>query len=273
MWQKFLHKTLKVPYILNSREYQAPKKFRATVILLHGIGSSMAMWEPLLPKMPKDVRIIAIDLLGFGESPKPSWNVYGARMQADSLATTLFSMKIIGPVVVVGHSLGSLVAIEFARRYPLMTKSLVLISPPLYKPDRDPKRLDFKPEEALRQMYALMATNPGATEKILRMGSKYRLFNKGFDAKNVDVPAYLATLETAIINQQSYHDILRIRRPIHVVTGKLDIIVLDSTINELERTMPNVQHTSVIGTHEIVGPLRTATQKAVRSAIDEATTH
>lgn len=271
MWQKFLHKTLKIPYILNNREYQSPKKFRATVILLHGIGSSMAMWEPMLSRMPGDVRIIAIDLLGFGSSPKPTWNVYSARTQADSLATTLFSMKIIGPVVVVGHSLGSLVAIEFARRYPLMTKSLVLVSPPLYKPDRDPKRLDFQPEEALRQMYTLMAANPGATEKILRMGNKYRLFNKGFNAKNVDIAAYLTTLETAIINQRSYGDILKIKRPIHIVTGKLDLIVLDSTINELERTMPNVQHTSVLGTHEIIGALRTATQKAIRLAVDEAT--
>lgn len=270
MWDKILHKYLKAPYILNVREFQTPKPQVATIILLHGIGSSLGMWDPHVKKMPADVRIIAVDLLGFGASPQPDWNVYNARTQADSLATTLFIMKITGPVVVVGHSLGSLVSIEFARRYPLMTKSLVLVSPPLYKPDRDPKRFDFKPEELLRRMYTLMHDNPSATERVLRMAGKYRLLNKGFSAVNVNVPAYLQSLETAIINQQSYRDILRIKRPIHIISGQLDPIVLDETIKDIVALRPNVQWTRVLGGHEIIGLVQSATIKAVRTAVNEA---
>ncbi len=270
MWDKLLHKYLRAPYILNAEELQAPTQQTATIILLHGIGSSLSMWKPLVKKMPADIRIIAIDLLGFGDSPKPDWGIYNARVQADSVATTLFSMKIIGPVVVVGHSLGSLISIEFARRYPLMTKSVVLISPPLYKPDRNPKRFDFKPEEALRRMYQLMAENPNATERILRMAGKYNFLNKGFSSQNVNVPSYLASLQAAIINQQSYRDILKIKRPVHIVSGQLDAIVLDETIEDIVKQRPNVQWTRVLGGHEIVGLVRTAAIKSIKLAVLEA---
>lgn len=270
MWDKLLHKYLRAPYILNAEELQAPTQQTATIILLHGIGSSLSMWKPLVKKMPADVRIIAIDLLGFGASPKPNWNTYNVRTQADSLATTLFSMKIRGPVVVVGHSLGSLVAIEFARRYPLMTKSLVLVSPPLYNPDRIRKRRDFNPDDVLKRMYAIFASKPDAAGKILKLASRYYLANKGIVGATIDPIIYLQTLESSIINQRSYRDILRIKRPIHIVTGRLDAIVLESTIRDVVAQRPNIQRVSAIGGHEITGRLLTATVKEIKTAISEA---
>lgn len=270
MWQTIIHKWLKAPYILNAEEFQAPTQQVATVILLHGIGSSMNMWRPAAKKLPTNVRIIALDLLGFGESPKPGWDVYSARTQADSVATTLFTMKIVGPVVIVGHSLGSLVAIEFARRYPLMTKSLVLISPPLYKLDRPFKRFAFKPDQVISSIHEIMQENPFATERILRMAGKYRLVNKGFSPDGVNVPAFLASLRMAIINQTSYRDILRIKRPIHIISGKLDPIVLTATLKDLAAKRPNITWQAVLGSHEVLGVVQATTVKAINLAIDEA---
>lgn len=228
------------------------------------------MWEPLSKNLPPNVRVIGIDLLGFGHSPKPEWGRYHTKVQADSIATTLVRHRVSGPLVLVGHSLGSLVAIEFARRYSRSVKSLVLISPPIYMPDRNLKRFDFKPEEVLGRMYQLMHDNPNATERVLRMAGKYNLVNKGFSAENVNVPAYLATLETAIINQQSYRDILKIKRPIHIVSGQLDAIVLDKTLEDIVKQRPNIHWKRVFGAHEIVGLVQSATVKAIKAAITEA---
>lgn len=270
MINKILHKYLKLPYILAIKEFQSPKHPSATVILLHGIGSSLSMWEPLGKNFPENVRIIGIDLLGFGHSPKPEWGRYDTRVQADSIATTLVRHRISGPLVLVGHSLGSLVAIEFARRYSRSVKSLVLISPPIYMPDRNPKRFEPRPEEIIRKMYQLMAENPKATKNVLRLAGTYNLLNKGFQADTVDVPAYLATLEAAIINQQSYRDILRLTQPIHIITGKLDALVLDATIQDIAKKRPNIALTSVLGSHEIIGAMRRATLKQIAIAIDQA---
>jgi cis-3-alkyl-4-acyloxetan-2-one decarboxylase len=86
--------------------------------------------------------VIVVDLLGFGDSPKPDWATYDARTQAQSLAKTLLGLGLTQRVVLVGHSMGSLVAVEFAKRYPALVKALVLCSPPLYNVDpRDDKRL------------------------------------------------------------------------------------------------------------------------------------
>ena len=270
MFKHFLHRYLKLPYILRAVEFRAPSRQTVTVIMLHGIGSSHAMCVPIVKRLPEDTRIIAVDLLGFGASPKPNWNTYNVRTQADSLATTLFSMKIRGPVVVVGHSLGSLVAIEFARRYPLMTKSLVLVSPPLYNPDRIRKRRDFNPDDVLKRMYAIFASKPDAAGKILKLASRYYLANKGIVGATIDPIIYLQTLESSIINQRSYRDILRIKRPIHIVTGRLDAIVLESTIRDVVAQRPNIQRVSAIGGHEITGRLLTATVKEIKTAISEA---
>ncbi|HRC27992.1 MAG TPA: alpha/beta hydrolase [Candidatus Saccharimonas sp.] len=273
MWQQLLHRYLRLPYRLNSYEFRSPAQPSVTIVLLHGIGSSLGMWQPLIAKLPRSARVIGIDLLGFGASPKPAWNVYGARTQADSIARTLFSLNISEPIILVGHSLGSLVAIEFAHRhYPFTIKSLVLISPPLYKPDRHPKQFDPKPEEVLRRMYALMAENPDATEKVLRLAGKYYLVNKGFRADTVNVPAYLASLEAAIINQQSYQDILKIKQPIHIVSGQFDAIVLDETIRDITRQQPNVEWTRALGGHEIAGAVRVATIASISKAAKDTLT-
>ncbi|NCU37543.1 alpha/beta hydrolase [Candidatus Saccharibacteria bacterium] len=271
MWQRFIHKWLKVPYLLRAVEYRSPKTVTATIIMLHGIGSSAKMWQAVASKLPDNTRVIAIDLLGFGLSPKPTWNTYNVKVQADSVATTLFSMKIIGPVVIVGHSLGSLVAIEFARRYPLMTKSLVLTSPPLYHPKKFKKSMKFKPDEILRKAHETMTSHPKDTERMLKLVAKYNLANKGFVVDNVNVTAFLRTLESAIINQSSYSDMQKITRPIHIVSGAFDLLVLDSTLKELASQMQNITWQRVAAAHEITGPMQSAVVSATKKAVHEAT--
>lgn len=270
MWQTFLHKWLNVPYQLAYTKYQYPKHPAATVVFLHGIGSSGRMWDKLAHHMPGNVRLISLDLLGFGRSPKPNWKTYNTKTQADSIATTLFSLRVTGPIVIVGHSLGSLVAIELAKRYKTLIKSVVLISPPLYKPDDNPKKFQYKPDEFLQQLYKTMSEHPNDTERILRMAGAYSLFNKGFDSKSMNAAAYMATLEAAIINQTSLKDVQKIKRPIHVITGRLDLFVLERNVKELAKKMPNVTWKSVMGGHEIIGLMYPAVKKEIHAAIKQA---
>lgn len=117
-------------------------------------------------------------------------------------------------------------------------------------------------------MYHIMQDNPKDTEKVLRIASKYNLINRGFSAEHVNVHAYLATLDATIINQRSYHDILEIRLPIHILTGKFDIFVQDKVIDTITEMQSNITHTSVIAGHEIVGAMRTAVYRAIQRMAD-----
>lgn len=270
MFDELAHRYLRVPYILNGKDLQTAKKPKATIVLLHGINSSMAMWQSVVKKMPKDVRIIGIDLLGFGDSPRTSWPSYQVRVQARSVAATLFLMKIRGPVIIIGHSLGSLVAIDFARRYPLMTRQLILISPPLYDIDHEPTgALAYNPRRLLRDVHTAFSSKTDTIAKLVGLLAQYKFVNQGFDASKVDMPTFLGTLEAAIINQTSMRDLERLRQPVTIITGKLDPFVSEGTIKRLSAAHSSISHTSVLASHEIIGLMEPVVTKTIRRALSQ----
>src|SRR5690606_13354373 len=99
-------------------------------VFIHGIGGTGGVWKEVIAKLTvENIRIIVVDLIGFGDSPRPEWAMYSTKFQARSLRSTLLRKGILGKVTIVGHSMGSLVAIDMARRYPLSVKQLILCSP------------------------------------------------------------------------------------------------------------------------------------------------
>ena len=102
------------------------------VILIHGIASSAETYVKVVPKLAARHRCISIDLLGFGESPAPAGATYTVEEHVASLAATIRSLKLRAPFVLVGHSLGSLLAARYAAENPEHVSRLVLVSPPVY---------------------------------------------------------------------------------------------------------------------------------------------
>lgn len=245
-----VHKWLRVPYSL----YVAPQKEiarpRLTVVLIHGIGNSSKTWTKLTKRLPKDVRVIAIDLLGFGQSPSPEWAVYNAKTQARSIIATLLKQRIFGRVVIVGHSLGSLVAIEVAKRYKPVVSKLILCSPPLYRSqDRYNKEL-FSGDEMLRRLYAQAIKHPKTFFKVTDLVTKYKMTDKSFHVDETNVASYMATLQAAIINQTSLSDAQGLKVPIVIIRGRLDPLVLTSNIKILKNNK-NVHVKNITASHDL----------------------
>lgn len=265
---RFIHKWLKVPYSLHVHEYHRPKNPRATVLMIHGIGNSWKTWQNIAPQLPRDVRVLAVDLLGFGSSPKPDWITYNAKVQADSIITTLLRKGLFGPVIIVGHSLGSLVAVELARRYPFTVKSLVLCSPPFYRPRS--KEKFFHPERRLRQLYGILERNPMSSSKILKFADKYNLWpDPGFNIDEAGALTFLATLNAAIVNQTSFEDALKLHLQAHIISGKLDPLIVERNIRYLAKHNPKIHHTSLpFVAHDISKPYATRITAAIVDALD-----
>lgn len=78
------------------------------VILLHGIASSASTFELVVPRLRETHRVIAIELLGFGDSPAPPDADYTIDEHVAAIAATIRSLRLRGPFTLVGHSLGSL---------------------------------------------------------------------------------------------------------------------------------------------------------------------
>ncbi|MGH7218647.1 MAG: alpha/beta fold hydrolase [Candidatus Microsaccharimonas sp.] len=248
----FFHKYLRIPYTLHVHEFQSPKKPKATFVFIHGIGNTLHSWDEVVARLPKDVRLIGIDLLGFGKSPRPAWAVYSAKTQARSVGVTLLKLGLVQQPIVVGHSLGALVAVEVTRRYPLVIRQLVLCSPPFYAPESTKKGIK-PPEDVLRELYRIAKKFPSQLERMSPLAVKLGLANKTLNITKDTVVSYMAALEASIINQTSLTDIAKLRVPIDIFYGILDPVVIRKHITELARTHENATAHKLNAGHEVVG--------------------
>jgi pimeloyl-ACP methyl ester carboxylesterase len=95
-----------------------------TVLLVHGLFATADLnWSLAIPALASRFRVVAPDLRGHGRGI-PTRRFDGQEC-ADDLAAIVRSLEL-GPVIVVGYSLGGMVAQLFARRYPDMVGGLVL---------------------------------------------------------------------------------------------------------------------------------------------------
>ncbi|KAF8008123.1 hypothetical protein BT93_K1955 [Corymbia citriodora subsp. variegata] len=112
-------------------------KPREDVLFIHGFVSSSAFWtETLFPNFSSSAkstyRLLAVDLLGFGRSPKPSDSLYTLREHLDMIEQSVLDPYKVKSFHIVAHSLGCILALALAVKRPASVKSLTLLAPPYY---------------------------------------------------------------------------------------------------------------------------------------------
>jgi len=88
-----------------------------TVLLVHGITTYSFIWRRIVPFLRDNYRVIAIDLLGCGDSDKPLDVDYSLPNHAAMLSQVVDTLAL-GRVHLVGHDIGGGIAQVFAVRYP-----------------------------------------------------------------------------------------------------------------------------------------------------------
>lgn len=96
-----------------------------TILLIHGLAGSSKTWDDVIPLLTPHADVIAVDLLGHGESAKPTGD-YSLGAFASGLRDFL-SILGIDSVTIVGHSFGGGVAMQLAYQHPHLVDRLVLI--------------------------------------------------------------------------------------------------------------------------------------------------
>jgi len=110
------------------RPPQSHSTLTPPVLLLHGFGTSIGHWRHNLPVLGQNYPVYALDLLGFGNSRKA-----GTTYTIDLWVNQVYEFwrtLIQHPVVLVGNSIGSLVALSAAATHPEMVKGLALVNLP-----------------------------------------------------------------------------------------------------------------------------------------------
>jgi pimeloyl-ACP methyl ester carboxylesterase len=96
------------------------------VILIHGVGLSQAMWGAQKAALKHAYRVITLDMLGHGGSTTPAADA-GLDDYADQVAGLMDRLGI-DRAILVGFSMGALVARAFALRFPDRLSGLVLLN-------------------------------------------------------------------------------------------------------------------------------------------------
>ncbi|KAK1273467.1 hypothetical protein QJS04_geneDACA010799 [Acorus gramineus] len=115
----------------------AKENVKEDVLFIHGFISSSKFWtetvfENFRDETKRDYRLIAVDLLGFGRSPKPADSLYTLREHLDMIERSVLEPYNVKSFHIVAHSLGCILALAIAVKYPNSIKSLTLLAPPYF---------------------------------------------------------------------------------------------------------------------------------------------
>ena len=97
-----------------------------TIVLIHGLGSSVRDWELQVDFFSKDFKVVAYDVRGHGNSDKPSEPYSIPQFSID--AATLIKKLDLAPAHVVGISMGGMIGFQLALDAPDLVKSLVVVN-------------------------------------------------------------------------------------------------------------------------------------------------
>lgn len=98
------------------------------VLLIHGWSSSWYAMSPLMPYFKQRFYSVAIDLPGYGQSPKAVEPV-SMDWYADILAELIRQLSPDQPAILVGHSMGGMISLTLTMRHPEMVERLILLCP------------------------------------------------------------------------------------------------------------------------------------------------
>ena len=104
---------------------------RDVIVFLHGLGSARSTWDPIVPALTNRRRVLTFDQRGHGESFHAPGTYTLEHYLPDAIA---FCESVAAqPVVLVGHSLGGVVAASVALARPDLVRGLLLEDPPMYR--------------------------------------------------------------------------------------------------------------------------------------------
>jgi pimeloyl-ACP methyl ester carboxylesterase/uncharacterized membrane protein HdeD (DUF308 family) len=225
------------------------------MVLLHGINSDAKDWRQVIDTIGDGYRFIAVDLLGFGESPKPTDIDYDANEHAQVLDQTLDSIGVDRPFLLVGYSLGGDIAIRYAAHHPRRVRRLFLLSAPFYLPP------EVFSSESFGKQYLQVIVFQRLWKFISRSKKRDNLlyqivdgraeeFAKGF-LRTDDVSTHWdimsKNLRNCIGKATFIHDLPKLDMPVTFALGIRDPIVHPDQTPALKQLMPEMDIRRIVG--------------------------
>jgi pimeloyl-ACP methyl ester carboxylesterase len=238
-------------------ERPVPGSAMPPLVLVHGYAACVEQWGRFIRDIGPDVPVYALDLIGFGEASKPRDAAYG---RAFYLAQLEHLRRAYGlaRVVAVGHSLGGMLAVEWAAECPDAVASVIALAPGGLLAGEE-----FSPRQ---QAVMRKLATPAITRLLFGLISHlpYRILSAPAYADRAAMEPYTqAAIKRAMRspgavwsysalprNQAAFHALAHaatVRCPLHVIWGTRDVQVSRAEIATLTRRFPCMTLTELEG--------------------------
>lgn len=223
------------------------------VVMLHGIASSWVTFKNVIPLLKDTHTCIAVDLLGFGDSPISETSEYTIGEHAEAVHQTIKKLKLREPVILIGHSMGALIAARLAATYPKKVSKVVLVSPPIYlRPAQLTARRDRQIMDFYLRAYHYLRENQRFTLRAARTVERFLSIPKAMDINERTWVPFIKSLEHSIESQTTINDIAATRAPIEIVYGNFDQFHSEGVLKIVGR-MHGVRVHRVLGSDHLIG--------------------
>ena len=214
------------------------------LLLIAGLASDSQSWLPVIIGLSKYFRVITFDNRGVGRSPEDNTDITIQDMAED--AADLIKYLNLSSVDVLGHSMGGMIAMELAIKYPDLVEKLVLVatSPTIskrnvelfsdwvqYLEDKMDKRLWFR-----NLFYWIFSpeffNDENALNQAVNMSLAYRYPQSDESFRN----------QVKAISEYNCSDELeKIKVSVLIMTGSLDLLFNSDNVNEVFKKIVNMQ--------------------------------
>ncbi len=191
------------------------------VLLIHGLGSSTRDWDSQVPELSRQFQVITFDVRGHGRSGKPKER-YSVKLFADDTAALIRHLRL-GPVHVVGISMGGMIAFQLAVDAPDLVRSLVIVNSGPAMPIRTlAQRLMIWTRVAIVRVQGMRKMGEVLAARLLPK-PEHALLRAAFIERwaGNDPRAYLSALK-GLVNWGVMAQLSRITCPVLVLTADQD---------------------------------------------------
>jgi pimeloyl-ACP methyl ester carboxylesterase len=218
-----------------------------TVLFLHGIGGNRDSFADELPRLSKACRALAWDMPGYGASPPIAPLTFEALAQA---VVAVLDAERAEKAVLVGHSLGGMIAQETAARFPQRVSGLVLFATSAAFGGKDDK---FKNEFLAQRLAPLDAgkSMPEIAEELTKglfgphppeAARRRAIASMGA----IPTTSYRAALE-CIVTFNRTDDLARIACPTLVLAAEHDRLAPPKTMERMAQRIPGARYRCIAG--------------------------
>ena len=194
-----------------------PEGVERTIMFVHGYAGCAETWEYQINHFARQYRVVAPDLRGHGQSDAP-FTQYTMPELVDDINTIAETLKLPERFILVGHSFGGSICVEYANAYPERLEKLILIS--------------TAGEYPLPRAASWLSRVPAAA---FRPWWKYR------PRWNAEVHVMKRMMLNNMRQWQGWHLLRNIRTPTLIITGERDRYFPRHVFDEVGQTVPGAE--------------------------------